>query len=66
MDVFRNSHPVEVPISNALEVMQRFDAISFSKGASAIRMIGTELTDKDFFHRCCKLPQEGRFLQGYH
>ncbi len=39
LDALRSSHPVEVPIYDASEVNQIFDAISYSKGASVIRML---------------------------
>lgn len=33
------SHPIEVPVKKASEISQIFDAISYSKGASVIRML---------------------------
>ena len=39
LDSLRASHAVEVPVKDALEVEQIFDAISYLKGSSAIRML---------------------------
>ncbi|BFZ53691.1 hypothetical protein PYCC9005_000721 [Savitreella phatthalungensis] len=39
LDSVRSSHPVEVPVRNALDVGQIFDHISYLKGASVIRML---------------------------
>lgn len=48
LDSIRNSHPIEVPVRNALEVAQIFDAISYLKGSSVIRMLSAHLSDKVF------------------
>ena len=39
LDSMRASHPVEVPVRSAVEVDQIFDAISYRKGSSMIRML---------------------------
>lgn len=39
LDALRSSHPIQVPIAHAEEVEEVFDAISYCKGASVIRMI---------------------------
>lgn len=39
LDGLRSSHPIEVPVGHPNEISQIFDAISYSKGASVIRMI---------------------------
>ncbi|KAK3810368.1 MAG: peptidase family M1-domain-containing protein [Benniella sp.] len=44
LDSLRSSHPIEVPVSDAHEINQIFDAISYSKGASVIRMLSNWLT----------------------
>lgn len=39
----RNSHPIKVPVVDALDIDQLFDAISYLKGSSAILMLSTYL-----------------------
>lgn len=39
LDGMRSSHPVIVPIKDAKEVEQVFDAISYCKGSSVVRMV---------------------------
>lgn len=39
MDSMRSSHPIEVEVNHALEIDQIFDAISYMKGSSCIRML---------------------------
>ena len=48
MDALRSSHPIDVPVRDALEVEQVFDAISYRKGCSIIRMLSSHLTDEVF------------------
>lgn len=48
LDSLRTSHPIEVPVKNALEVDQIFDAISYLKGSSVIRMLAAHLGVKTF------------------
>ena len=43
LDSLRASHPVEVPLKDALEIDQAFDAISYLKGSSSIRMLSNHL-----------------------
>ncbi|KAG7193589.1 uncharacterized protein KQ657_000660 [Scheffersomyces spartinae] len=47
LDGLRSSHPIEVPVKDALDIDQVFDEISYLKGASTILMLskylGTEL-----------------------
>ncbi|CAE8676397.1 unnamed protein product, partial [Polarella glacialis] len=43
LDALRSSHPIEVPIRRAQEVDEVFDAISYSKGGSVVRMISAFL-----------------------
>jgi aminopeptidase N len=47
-DSLRSSHPIEVPVKNALDVDQIFDNISYDKGSSVIRMLAAQL-GKDTF-----------------
>ena len=39
MDALENSHPIEVPLSDASEISQVFDKITYCKGASVINML---------------------------
>jgi puromycin-sensitive aminopeptidase len=39
LDALKSSHPIQVPIQHAEEVEQVFDAISYCKGGSVVRMI---------------------------
>ena len=48
LDSLRSSHPIEVPVKRADEVNEIFDAISYSKGSSVIRMISTYLGEGVF------------------
>lgn len=43
LDAMRASHPIEVPVRDAVEVEQIFDAISYLKGSSMIRMLSSYL-----------------------
>ena len=43
LDALRSSHPIEVPVKDALDVEQIFDAISYLKGSSVIRMLSAHL-----------------------
>jgi puromycin-sensitive aminopeptidase len=46
LDALHNSHPIEVPVGHPSEVDEIFDAISYSKGASVIRMLHDYIGDK--------------------
>ncbi|AJS53067.1 Ape2p [Saccharomyces cerevisiae YJM1447] len=48
LDSLRSSHPIEVPVKKADEINQIFDAISYSKGASLLRMISKWLGEETF------------------
>lgn len=48
LDSLRSSHPIEVPVNNADEINQIFDAISYSKGSSLLRMISKWLGEETF------------------
>lgn len=48
LDSLRGSHPIEVPVKDALEIDQLFDAISYLKGSSVIRMLSNHLGVKTF------------------
>jgi len=48
LDSLRSSHPIQVPIAKAEEVEEVFDAISYSKGGSVVRMIFAVLGQEKF------------------
>uniref|UniRef100_A0A3B3S1X4 Aminopeptidase n=1 Tax=Paramormyrops kingsleyae TaxID=1676925 RepID=A0A3B3S1X4_9TELE len=48
LDALDNSHPIEVSVGHPSEVDEIFDAISYSKGASVIRMLHSYIGDEDF------------------
>ena len=48
LDGLRNSHPIEQEVKNPAEVSQLFDAISYSKGGSVIRMLENYLGPEVF------------------
>ena len=48
LDSLRSSHPIEVPVKKADEINQIFDAISYSKGSSVLRMISKYLGEEVF------------------
>ncbi|KAI5308150.1 Aminopeptidase 2 mitochondrial [Ascosphaera atra] len=48
LDALRSSHPIEVPVKRADEINQIFDAISYSKGSSVIRMMSKYIGEEKF------------------
>ncbi|KAI8059621.1 peptidase family M1-domain-containing protein [Gongronella butleri] len=48
LDAMRSSHPIEVDVADAAEIHQIFDAISYDKGASCIRMLSSWLGVETF------------------
>ena len=48
LDGLRNSHPIEQPVNNPAEIGELFDAISYSKGGSVLRMLEHYLGEDDF------------------
>ena len=48
LDGLKNTHPIEVDVSHPAEISEIFDEVSYSKGASVIRMIAEYLGEKDF------------------
>jgi len=48
LDALESSHPIEVDVANSAEVNEIFDAISYCKGASIIRMLVITLGEHDF------------------
>ncbi|KAJ1956620.1 hypothetical protein EC988_001251, partial [Linderina pennispora] len=41
LDSLHSSHPIQVPVKRSSDISQIFDAISYSKGGSAIRMLSS-------------------------
>ena len=48
LDSLENTHPIEVPINHPREITEIFDTVSYSKGASVIRMIADYLGQDNF------------------
>ena len=48
LDGLENSHPIEQEVHNPAEISQLFDAISYSKGASILRMLEQFLGQEQF------------------
>ncbi|XP_023932531.1 puromycin-sensitive aminopeptidase, partial [Lingula anatina] len=48
LDALKNSHAIEVPVGHPSEIDEIFDAISYSKGASVIRMLHDYIGDESF------------------
>ncbi|KAI3640726.1 hypothetical protein MIR68_001604 [Amoeboaphelidium protococcarum] len=61
LDSLKSSHPIEVPVKNPAEIHQIFDAISYSKGASVIRMLANYLGEKDFQTGVCNYLQQFKY-----
>ncbi|XP_054578911.1 glutamyl aminopeptidase isoform X2 [Eptesicus fuscus] len=51
-DSLMSSHPIVVTVSNPAEITSAFDGISYSKGASILRMIEDWITPKNFQKGC--------------
>jgi puromycin-sensitive aminopeptidase len=50
LDGLANTHPIEVEVHHPSEISEIFDAVSYSKGASIIRMLA-EYLGEDFFRK---------------
>ncbi|MEK7071521.1 MAG: M1 family metallopeptidase, partial [Patescibacteria group bacterium] len=48
LDALANTHPIEIPVHHPDEIGEIFDEVSYSKGASIIRMLADHLGEKDF------------------
>eukprot|EP01116_Phalansterium_solitarium_P014381 TRINITY_DN3200_c0_g1_i1.p1 TRINITY_DN3200_c0_g1~~TRINITY_DN3200_c0_g1_i1.p1 ORF type:complete len:914 (+),score=361.44 TRINITY_DN3200_c0_g1_i1:169-2742(+) len=48
LDALANSHPIEVDVKSSAEINEIFDAISYNKGASVIRMISEKVGEANF------------------
>lgn len=61
LDGLRNSHPIKVPVVDALDIDQLFDAISYLKGASTIRMLSSYLLTDVFLQGVAKYLNNHQF-----
>ncbi|CCH58812.1 hypothetical protein TBLA_0A10340 [Henningerozyma blattae CBS 6284] len=61
LDSLRSSHPIEVPVKRADEINQIFDAISYSKGASLLRMISKWLGEDVFIKGVSQYLQKFKY-----
>ncbi len=48
LDALKHTHPIEVEVNHPSEIAAVFDAVSYSKGATIIRMLAEYLGEKDF------------------
>ena len=48
LDALLNTHPIEIEVHHPSEIGEIFDEVSYSKGASIIRMLADYLGEKDF------------------
>jgi puromycin-sensitive aminopeptidase len=48
LDALKHTHPIEIPVHHPSEIAEIFDEVSYSKGASVIRMLADYLGEKDF------------------
>ncbi|MFA5931833.1 MAG: M1 family metallopeptidase [Candidatus Paceibacterota bacterium] len=48
LDALKSTHPIEVEVHHPDEIGEIFDEVSYSKGASIIRMLADYLGEKDF------------------
>lgn len=61
LDSLRSSHPIQVPIHRAEEVEEVFDAISYCKGASVIKMAHAYLGAEAFRTGLCAYMQQHKY-----
>ncbi len=48
LDALKSTHPIEVEVRHPDEIGEIFDEVSYSKGASVIRMLANYLGERDF------------------
>ncbi|KAJ3225536.1 Aminopeptidase 2 mitochondrial [Chytriomyces hyalinus] len=60
-DSFRSSHPIQVEVKSANDIGQIFDAISYSKGSSVIRMLNDFLGGQIFMDGVRTYLQEFKY-----
>ncbi|XP_041036385.1 glutamyl aminopeptidase [Carcharodon carcharias] len=60
-DALLSSHPIIVNVSTPSEITSVFDGISYSKGASILRMLRDWITPEEFQQGCQKYLMDHRF-----
>ncbi|KAL4658678.1 endoplasmic reticulum aminopeptidase 1-like [Arapaima gigas] len=60
-DSFLTSHPISVSVSDTEQIRQMFDVVSYSKGASIIRMLRVFLTENIFISGIRNYLQQHRY-----
>lgn len=48
LDALLNTHPIEIPVHHPKEINEIFDEVSYSKGASIIRMLVNYIGERNF------------------
>lgn len=48
LDALLHTHPIEIPVHHPAEIGEIFDEVSYSKGASVIRMLAGYIGEKNF------------------
>ena len=48
LDALRSSHPIEMPCPDEDTIQQIFDAVSYSKGASVLKMLANKVGQDTF------------------
>ncbi|KAJ3113183.1 Aminopeptidase 2 mitochondrial [Phlyctochytrium bullatum] len=61
LDGLRSSHPIQVDVASPAEINEIFDAISYSKGASIIRMLNNSLGGDIFMNGVRNYLQKFKF-----
>lgn len=61
LDALRSSHPIHVPVVDAIDVDQIFDAISYKKGCSIINMLSSYIGKDVFLEGVAKYLQKNQF-----
>jgi len=62
LDSLLTSHPIAVTITNPSEIAQQFDTITYSKGASILRMLEAYLNSQDSNYFASGLT---KYLEGH-
>ncbi|OIR58265.1 MAG: M1 family aminopeptidase [Amphiamblys sp. WSBS2006] len=61
LDSMKSTHPVHVPVSDPDQVGEIFDAISYSKGASMIKMLAGYLGEDKFMEGICAYLEKHKY-----